>query len=140
MLQYPLVIKKKSGYLNIGALLELEALLVQCWSDCLTVKTQTLVFPIGSSQIIFKFPKLKILETSIFFFFFFFFFFFSKVQKVKYLPHFFVIFSVSLPMVNLYKFCKREILIQPPGEPREQHLGDVRPKKFELHKISKKTK
>ena len=28
-------------------------------------------------------------------------------------------------MVNLNKFCKREILIQPPGEPREQHLGDV---------------
>jgi hypothetical protein len=35
---------------------------------------------------------------------------------------------VSLPIVNLYKFCKREILIQPPGEPREQHLGDVRQK------------
>ena len=29
-------------------------------------------------------------------------------------------------------------LIQPPGEPpaREHHLGEVRPKKFELHKIS----
>ena len=39
-------------------------------------------------------------------------------------------------MVNLNKFCKREILIQLPGEPREQHQGDVRPKKFELHKIS----
>ena len=37
-------------------------------------------------------------------------------------------------MVNLNKFCKREILIQPPGEPREQYLGDVR------HKISYKTK
>ena len=23
-------------------------------------------------------------------------------------------------MVNTYKFCKKEILIQPPGEPREQ--------------------
>ena len=23
-------------------------------------------------------------------------------------------------------------MIQPPGEPREQHLGDVRPQKFEL--------
>ena len=34
-------------------------------------------------------------------------------------------------MVNVYKFCKKEILVQPPGEPREQHLGDVRPKKFE---------
>jgi len=38
------------------------------------------------------------------------------------------------------KFNKKEILIQPPGEPREQHLGDVRPKKFELHTISLKTK
>ena len=28
-------------------------------------------------------------------------------------------------------------MIQPPGEPREQHLVDVRQKKFELHKISK---
>ena len=35
-------------------------------------------------------------------------------------------------MVNI---CKKEILIQPPGEPREQHQGDVQPKKFELHKI-----
>ena len=41
-------------------------------------------------------------------------------------------------MVNIYKFFKKEILIQPPGEPREQHLGDVRPKKFELQKISSK--
>ena len=24
-------------------------------------------------------------------------------------------------MVNIYKFCKKGILIQPPGEPREQH-------------------
>ena len=35
-------------------------------------------------------------------------------------------------MVNTYKFCKKEILIQSPGEPREQHLGDVRPKKLKL--------
>ena len=39
-------------------------------------------------------------------------------------------------MVNIYKFHDKDILIQPPGEPREQHLGDVRQKKFELHKIS----
>ena len=32
-------------------------------------------------------------------------------------------------MVNIYKSHKKEILIQPPGEPREQHLGDVRQKK-----------
>ena len=43
-------------------------------------------------------------------------------------------------MVNTFKFCKKEILIQAPGEPQEQHLGDVRPKKFELHKISLKNK
>ena len=43
-------------------------------------------------------------------------------------------------MVNIYKFCKKEILIQQSGEPREQHLGDVRPKKFELHKFHKKKK
>ena len=47
-----------------------------------------------------------------------------------------LIFLVNLPMVNIYKFTKKGILIQPPGEPREQHLDDVRPKKFELHKIS----
>ena len=35
-------------------------------------------------------------------------------------------------MVIIYKFPKKEILTQPPGEP----LGDVRSKKFELHKIS----
>ena len=45
-----------------------------------------------------------------------------------------------IPMVIIYKFCKRDILIQPPGEPREQDLGDVRTKKFELHKILEKTK
>ena len=33
-----------------------------------------------------------------------------------------------------------EFFIQSPGEPRAQHLGEVRPKKFELHKILTKTK
>ena len=47
-----------------------------------------------------------------------------------------LIFLVNLNKVNIYKFPKKENLIQPPGEPREQHLGDVRQKKFELHKIS----
>ena len=51
-----------------------------------------------------------------------------------------IIISVSLPMVNTYKFCKTKFLIQSPGEPWEQHLGDVALKKFELHKISLKTK
>ena len=40
---------------------------------------------------------------------------------------------MNLPIVFIYKFCKTEILNQPPGEPREHHLGDVLPKKFELH-------
>ena len=43
-------------------------------------------------------------------------------------------------MVIIYKFCKKEILIQPPGEPREHHQGEVRPKsssytKFHTHFI-----
>ena len=40
----------------------------------------------------------------------FFFFSFSKVEKVKYLPHLLSNhrnFSVDLPMVNIYKFCKK---------------------------------
>ena len=49
-----------------------------------------------------------------------------------------VIFSVSRPMVNTCKFCKKEILIQPPGEPREQHLGDVRPKSSSYTKFHKR--
>ena len=90
-------------------------------------------------HVIFKFPKLKFLETSIFRFSSFFFFLFPKLKKLNIsliYEAIIVILSVSLLMVNLNKFCKREILIQLPGEPREQHLGDVRPKKFELHKIS----
>ena len=60
----------------------------------------------------------KFLETSIFRFSFFS-LFFSKVQKVKYLTHLLGNHrnSVSFPMVNIYKFCKKEILIQPPGNP-----------------------
>ena len=32
---------------------------------------------------------------------------------------------MNLPMVFIYKFCTKEIEVQPPGEPREQHLGEV---------------
>ena len=39
-------------------------------------------------------------------------------------------------MVFIYKFWKQEILIQPPEEPLEHHLGEGRQKKLELHKIS----
>ena len=40
-------------------------------------------------------------------------------------------------MVNIYKFHKKEILIQPPGEPREQRLGDVRQKSLSNTKFHK---
>ena len=45
--------------------------------------------------------------------------------------------SVNLSIVLIYKFCKNEIFIQPSGEPREQHIGDVRPKKVELQNFWK---
>ena len=54
--------------------------------------------------------------------------FFFEGQKVKYLSHLQIYhpnFSVNLPMVFIYKFCKKEILIQPPGEPRKHKLGEV---------------
>ena len=36
----------------------------------------------------------------------------------------------------MHKFCKKRNFDPTSGEPREQHLGDIQPKKFELHKIS----
>ena len=33
--------------------------------------------------------------------------------------------SVNLSLVFIYKFYKKEIPSQPPGEPREQHIGEV---------------
>ena len=36
--------------------------------------------------------------------------------------------SENLPIVIIYKFCKKSILIQPPGEPREHHPSEVRTK------------
>ena len=43
-------------------------------------------------------------------------------------------------MVTIDKFYKNEILIQPPGDPREQHLGDVRPKSSSYTKFHKRQK
>jgi len=85
-------------------------------------------YPYSTASYLLKFPKLKFLETSILPFFF---LFFSKVQKVQKVIYkaIIVIFPEDLPKVNIYKFCKREIFVLP-GEPREYHLGDVRPKKF----------
>ena len=79
---------------------------------------------------------LKLLEVLVFFFFL-----FPKFKKLNIsliYEAIIVIFSVSLPMVNLNKFCKREILIQPPGEPREQHLGDALPKSSSYTKFHKR--
>ena len=36
-----------------------------------------------------------------------------------------IIFSVNLPLVFIYKFCKKEIQLQPRGEPRENSLREV---------------
>ena len=33
---------------------------------------------------------------------------------------------MNLPLVFINKFYQKETQIQPPGEPREQHLGEVR--------------
>ena len=35
-----------------------------------------------------------------------------------------IIFSVNLPLLSIYKFWKREIQLQPPGEPQEHHRGE----------------
>ena len=96
-------------------------------------------FPI----IFFYFPKFLMLETSITHFillfflvskpeilkliFLVFFFFFPKLQKLNISAIYktvILIFSVNLPMVFNYKFYK--IVIQPPGEPREHHIGQVK--------------
>ena len=72
-----------------------------------------------------SFQNQRFLETSITRFSSFFFF------KVKYLRHLLskhATFLVSLPMVCIYKFCEKDIMIQPPGEPRDRHLGEVRTK------------
>ena len=86
----------------------------------------------------FKFPKSKISEFSITFFSL----LFQSLKSLISLP--FIkqssLFSVNLPMVNIIKFCKKYFFIHPPGEPRDHHIGVVRPKKFVLQKISYKTK
>ena len=51
--------------------------------------------------------------------------FFFNCWKVKYLRHLYLnhpIFSVNLPVIFIYKFCRKENLIQPLGEPRELNL------------------
>ena len=35
-------------------------------------------------------------------------------------------FGVHLPFSIIYKFCKKDFSLQPPGDPREQHQGDAR--------------
>ena len=38
-------------------------------------------------------------------------------------------------MINIYKFHEKETLIQPPGEPREQNLGDIKQKSLSYTKF-----
>ena len=38
----------------------------------------------------------------------------------------FVKFGGHLSFLIIYKFCKRDFSLQPPGDPREQHPGDAR--------------
>ena len=61
------------------------------------------------SYCIFKFPKILILETSIYFVVFLLFFSpkFKKLNISLIYKAIIVIFSVSLPMVNIYKYCKK---------------------------------
>ena len=58
------------------------------------------------------------------------FWFFQKSKKLNISTIYKAIFLLyNLQVLQFF-------LIQPPGEPSEQHLGDVRPKNFDLHKIS----
>ena len=36
----------------------------------------------------------------------------------------------GLPLMIIYKFCKRHFSLQPPGDPREQHPGDARQRTY----------
>ena len=76
-------------------------------------------------------------------FFFFFLSQFKKLHKKIYLityiryswSNYRNCFSESFYGIYL-QVLQKEISIQPPGEPREYHQGEVRPIKFGLHKIS----
>ena len=70
---------------------------------------------------------------------FFFLFLFPKLNKWNISLIYKVIILIFFSESSYGKYLqvlKNQILIQPSGEPQEQHLGDVRPKKIELHKIS----
>ena len=54
--------------------------------------------------------------------------FFSTVEKLNISAIYkaiVIIIPVNLPMVLIYKFFKKEIQIQPPVGPQEQHLSEV---------------
>ena len=58
-------------------------------------------------------------------------FFFKKLNiSAIYKAIILIFFSVNLPIIFIYKFFLKKILIQPPGEPRKQHLGEVRATKI----------
>ena len=73
-------------------------------------------------------------------FFYLFFPFFQRSKSYIYQTFHQLSFAVNIHMVFIYKFCIQGILIQPPWGPREHQLDEAHPKKFELHKISYKTK
>ena len=71
----------------------------------------------------------------------FFFLSFPKIKKKEYLCHLksnHPNFTVNLPMVIIYKFCKKETCMQPRGEPQKQHLGEVQPKSSSYTKFHKR--
>ena len=41
-------------------------------------------------------------------------------------------FSLNLPVISIYKFCRRENIIKPSGEPRRQHLGEFQQRTSKL--------
>ena len=54
---------------------------------------------------------------------------FPKVEKLNYSAIYESIilkFGGHFPLMIIYKFCKKDFSLQPPGDPREQHQGDAR--------------
>ena len=83
------------------------------------LKTRDCLFGKIISFLSFQNKNFRKLLYSVFLFFF---LFFSKVKKIKYLPHLWSNHRNFLSESSNGKSL--QILIQPSGEPREQHLGD----------------
>ena len=112
-------------------------MLMQCYfvPELYALRSQKVKLEHMLNRLFLKF-SIEDFETSItrFLLFFFFFFFYPKVEKLNISANYkaiILIYSVNLPMIFIYKFCKKEIQIKPPGH----HIGEIRQKKFELHTI-----